>query len=1640
MPSQNLLTITQDLRHIPQSDDAAKMLVDQVTQAYGTAYLMLPGGLVVAENVTRNPDLVRWLNERNHWRDMKQAELTSGILYIPILYGGQTRGMFILDGVDDDALHLVPLVELFAARLDTERTANLIFQSRELAEEINRQTQVDALLETVVKGLVPLFDAVSAVIFRFEPDDMQGEAIAEFPSRVAIGRDMGAHDYTAFTRLYRQGVLTVTEHVHIPGSSMLRTAMRTIGAKQVISAPMIVAGQIIGTVSISLNEDIEHRELTGREKQMLQMLAQVTGTSYINMRRVKHPQETGLDDALFRQLIDKANVAIDIHSPEGTVIYRNRAFNELFLREQDEVQTFKERLLDEEQVMPETLIYPNATRSQGWTNFLALRRKDGSRFDAHVSVVALRDNYDNVVGYSTITDDVTELHHVMEALQAQTGRLAAAASVSQAIITTPDIDILSSSVLRLICTQFDYDFAQIWKIDDSRDELTCTVACNFDGDLIPELQGETVSLNEDNAVRWVVSHERTLMIADARKDERHHQHPALPPVGSELLLILEAADEVLGVLIVQSKETDAFSLDDTDVMQSISDQLAIAIYNTSLFEQLNERLADMNAMGEVSLLVQAAFDLDALMRRIYDAMRRVHSKGDFSFAVYDDNAEFISLNTYRDGQPEHSLQKIGKDLVSQMLDQAAPVFWRNPEERMATATYFEIPEEELPYSFLGLPVIAKDTVLGVLFTQSNEYSAFDENDLQFMLNLVNSAAFAIENMQLLEDTRRRVREMEIINSISHTLSETFGTNVMWGQLVEELENLFPQGFITIALYDSTYKTLKVPDNNHSQIVITPPPEDLAFAVVENGITLDFNDLSTADERLEGMGIDPFNLNMGALRSWVGTPLKSRNNETIGVLALQSDRPDAFSDRDLSLLNMVAAQTSLALDNAFLLNAEQERREVANSLIDMGRVITSTLNVEDVFARILEQIERLLHYDRAAILIPAAHGDMATATVHAVHGFEIDYFGYEVYLDNNSPLAQVMQSQEPVTIPLVSTSSTWKTQPAMLADGNVQSWMGVPLVIQSRVIGIISLDTSSDIPYSIDDATPIFALARQASIAVENARLHSSLKMRAERLTTMHNLANYVSSTLAHTAIADYAASSLLTDLFDVQYVCVIRVDEMDSNGYLIAEYPAMDNRINQAVMFKGTDAYEAFEAIVPGNRAVFVRKTDARVPIDLLNPFEGGYVIAPLIAHERILGFIALGVSEPDRNFDEENLATFTTIAAQIAVAVRNAELFEDALEANRLKSEFLANVSHELRTPLNAIIGYGELLLGGTYGSLEEKQEDRIERIFRSGRQLLALINDILDLSKIEAGKMKLELTPLDVSNLVNDTISTLQPRADLKQLKMQIDIQDDLPVVYVDSQRMRQVLINLLSNAVKFTREGQITVRVYRTTVSLKDFPELPAHMMSRGNVWLNISVSDTGIGIPEKDQKLIFDAFTQADGSTIREYEGTGLGLAITQQIVKMHRGHIWVESQPDEGSTFHVLLPAMATLQSPKYTSDPEDKRHVVILVDEDEMTLDLMSEYMNPETYNVITTREAAGVFEIAEEVVPAMIITDLMLSNMEGLEVLHQLKENRYTGNVPIVAYSILDREQEALDAGAAAFIKKPVTRSDLLTVIEEIL
>jgi signal transduction histidine kinase/DNA-binding response OmpR family regulator len=402
-----------------------------------------------------------------------------------------------------------------------------------------------------------------------------------------------------------------------------------------------------------------------------------------------------------------------------------------------------------------------------------------------------------------------------------------------------------------------------------------------------------------------------------------------------------------------------------------------------------------------------------------------------------------------------------------------------------------------------------------------------------------------------------------------------------------------------------------------------------------------------------------------------------------------------------------------------------------------------------------------------------------------------------------------------------------------------------------------------------------------------------------------------------------------------------------------------------------------------------------------------------------------------------EKLATAQTRLAswnqtlERTVAERTAELARATLEAkeartaaeqaNQLKSEFLANMSHELRTPLNAIINFARILAAGMRGPVNEDQVDYLTRIRQSGDHLLGLINDVLDLSKIEAGRMELYKEPLVVADLIQSVMNSAAGLTKSKPIELLQEVEPNLPLVNADRTRVRQILLNLLSNAAKFTERGTITVSARRQHGELV------------------ISVADTGIGIAPEHQDTIFEEFRQVDSGSDRRYEGTGLGLAICRRFVGLHGGRIWLESTPGVGSVFTFSLPMNAPQPagaSPSPAPGAAREGMPILVVDDDPATTEIVAAYLGREGYAVHGLSESARALELARQIRPAAIILDILMPNKDGWEVLSELKADPELQSVPVILYTIVENQQLGLALGASAYLTKPIDAEQLCATV----
>lgn len=399
------------------------------------------------------------------------------------------------------------------------------------------------------------------------------------------------------------------------------------------------------------------------------------------------------------------------------------------------------------------------------------------------------------------------------------------------------------------------------------------------------------------------------------------------------------------------------------------------------------------------------------------------------------------------------------------------------------------------------------------------------------------------------------------------------------------------------------------------------------------------------------------------------------------------------------------------------------------------------------------------------------------------------------------------------------------------------------------------------------------------------------------------------------------------------------------------------------------------------------------------------------------------------------------------ALRLTNEELYRtnQQLQAvSKMKSEFLANMSHELRTPLNAIIGFSEILCDQSFGVLNEKQSAYAENVVISGKHLLHLINEILDLAKVESGKMDLHLETFSVIPVMTEIVSFARSLAAKKSISVRQHFSPKLVTITADLKKFKQIFYNLLSNAIKFTADGG-TVEVSTECVGDFEMSEGDQFILRR---YAEFCVRDNGIGIEETDQERIFEEFQQVDGSDARQYEGTGLGLALTRKLVELHGGSIWVESEKHKGSAFYWTIPITETdiaAGAPEEAATVREERNrgkhaevaptrsrIALVVDDDPHSAELLKTYLEDEGYRVFTAANGEDTLKLARSVEPSVIMLDIILPDRDGWQILHELKSAKETADIPVIIASVLQDEVTGTDLGASGYVVKPISREEL--------
>ena len=717
-------------------------------------------------------------------------------------------------------------------------------------------------------------------------------------------------------------------------------------------------------------------------------------------------------------------------------------------------------------------------------------------------------------------------------------------------------------------------------------------------------------------------------------------------------------------------------------------------------------------------------------------------------------------------------------------------------------------------------------------------------------------------------------------------------------------------------------------------------------------------------------------------------------------------------------------------------ALSDQFEAANEvLVALGR---SAGDPDTVLTTIVESARRLCQ-SQAAHLYLLEHGVYRLIKAVGLSEKSIAYIAeHPMPMDRDTLIGRVGLDRTTQQIPDVLADPAFGRRDLQRV-ALFRTTMAAPLVIDDEVVGSMSVWRNEVSPFDEREMAIVTAFAGQAAMAINGVRLVQELEARRAEL------ARKVDELEALREVGEAVGSSLDVDHV-LATIAMHAVELSGTDGGSIMEYYEHD----RCFMVRAT--YQTEPTVIDRLRTIRIeldetlvgRATKERRPVavtDLsavdLDPhlrilFESGWrsvLAVPMLREEQIVGALVVRRKRTG-TFTTETVELLETFASQSALALLNARLFRELekrsaeLEvASTHKSEFLASMSHELRTPLNAVLGFSEVLLEQMFGEINERQEEYLRDIHGSGKHLLELLNEILDLSKVEAGQMDLDYTTFELAPVLDHAASMLRERAGYKAIDIVVEADEDVGTMEADELRLKQVVINLLTNAVKFTSDGgAVVMRASRS-----------------GSEVVSITVTDTGIGVTPEDRERIFESFQQGGRGASKE-EGTGLGLTLSRRIVELLGGRMWLESQVGVGSTFGFSLPA----RRPRVAGWAGESGATtgladVVVIDDDRPSLDLLTAYLAGEAIRVMPARDGQSGLDAVRRIRPAVVLLDIRLPGMDGWAVLEALKADATTRGIPVVVVSIIDEHARGLALGAAAYLVKPVSRDALLGALKSV-
>ncbi|MFP4321791.1 MAG: GAF domain-containing protein, partial [Anaerolineales bacterium] len=987
---------------------------------------------------------------------------------------------------------------------------------------------------------------------------------------------------------------------------------------------------------------------------------------------------------------------------------------------------------------------------------------------------------------------------------------------------------------------------------------------------------------------------------------------------------------VVGVLDITQQDGAAIRTAHVDLGLAIASQLAVGVQSVQLFAEERQRADLMSLINVIAQELTATLDLRGLMRKVVD---NVHDTlGYDTVYIFLLNAEDTALVCQASAatNPEHMLEpgfESGLDvgLVGRAVRERASILVADVHQ---DPDYMLLAGHEALHSGLVVPLKHGTSIFGAIEILGQAPNAFSQTDLLALESLASQISIAVDNAKLYNQAQRRLLEQGIVHQIGQDLTAILEYDELVQAVARHMSRALDTSSCSVALYDPIRERVRIEADYHLPTTETRPStlkvgssyQIAKFHAIRDVIntrrvvTTYVDDQHAPDARLS-------QLRLNNDQSELLVPM-TIGKRIIGLVRwAEHRRARRFSRDDERLAQTLIAQAAIAVENARLFQEAQRRATEQALLNQVTLAITAVNTTQEVLRLFTQWVHDALSAANTLVMTLEDGQTFRLAEQHlTTRTFDQMVLGQLHHDSKAGRLIRraIAQGESVYTVADTITQTGSQLELLMLIDQSIAVAI-IPIQFRGNIIGVMEVSADSPVIFNMSDIQLLESLTNQAAIALDNVRLSEREQRRLQQMERLQTSGRLISSELVLPNLLDLVVQEA-AEIFDADAVAVTMPDETGSINVISAAYGLSEHFIAERRV--PTVSPTAFEAMDENQRRAPVYHPDLQAGPGSatqleLTKTEGLHaaLVLPLVKGLRQFGDLVLYSRTPGHRFADEDLEVAQLLASQIAIALDNADLFQaledrarELAEANRLKSQFLANISHELRTPMNSILGFSETLLGGIYGDLNEKQRSRIERINNNGRDLLSLIDDLLDISKIDAGRMEIKLESVDLRIEIHNVLHRMESQAQAKHIYLKSDIPDDLPKAHGDTVRVRQVITNLVGNAVKFTKTGGVTVTAQaKEEVVLA--PE-PGEKPTQHVIW--VSVADTGIGIRIEDQLIIFDEFRQVDGSTTREYGGTGLGLAICKRLIELMGGRIWVDSDVGEGSTFTFVLPVHPAL--------------------------------------------------------------------------------------------------------------------------------